>query len=761
MANVRSNTDLVSLCRLHELSIQLHATSDIHLVCETALNAVMELAHADMGDLLLVDGRKGSVSVATNRGFDQDYLNYIGSSDARSSWVSGRAIQTKARVSVGDIEIDPAWSAKRDIAARAGFRAMVAMPLLPHSSSAAIGVVAVHYHDPRRTSENEFQVCDLYVQLAADVIASRLSEQRVPQSQERLRAAADLLELGLYAWNPQTGELEWDDRIKAMWGLPPNATVNCSEWHDRIHPDDVARVDAAIAHSLEPSADGVYELEYRINGADGVERWISTRGRTSSSGGPAIGLVGVARDITTRKAAEARLGQSEARLSGILRQAPVGVGLLDTHGRLLLRWGLLGSLWESVNQSRHWRAYDAAGGLLRPENYPQVRALRGETAAYDFMHTADDGRETWIRVEAAPFRDAAHEIVGAVAILQNIDAEKRRERALRESEERFRQFAEHSTNVLWFLDVETRQFRDVSPAYEIIFGQPRHQINGYWTAAIHPEDRDYAAAQLERALGGELVVQEYRVLRPDGGLRSVRETMYPIRDQSGRVKRIGGIVQDITVHNASQVYLIGRSAGAAQVSRLLLHAGYNVKSFDSGAEFLEVASVLAPGCVVYDATQSAADLVETVRRFTAQRSDLQVIIIGEACGDVKQVVQVMKAGAIDWLEMVEVDDELLITVASAFAEIRRATEHQRDADFARSRIVGMSDRERQVLEHLLAGGTNKEIARQLGVSPRTVELHRHGMMERLGAKSLSEAVLKAAFAGVRPAISCHRPKPRG
>jgi CRP/FNR family transcriptional regulator, nitrogen fixation regulation protein len=89
-----------------------------------------------------------------------------------------------------------------------------------------------------------------------------------------------------------------------------------------------------------------------------------------------------------------------------------------------------------------------------------------------------------------------------------------------------------------------------------------------------------------------------------------------------------------------------------------------------------------------------------------------------------------------------------MAVSSALADIRRSAEKSRDAEFARARIAGMSVRERQVLEGLLAGGTN--FGRELGISPRTVELYRASVMERLGVGTLPEAVLMAAAAGVRP-----------
>jgi FixJ family two-component response regulator len=258
-----------------------------------------------------------------------------------------------------------------------------------------------------------------------------------------------------------------------------------------------------------------------------------------------------------------------------------------------------------------------------------------------------------------------------------------------------------------------------------------------------------------------LVVQEYRIVRPDGAISSIRDTMFPIRDQRGHVKYVGGIAEDITVHDGRQAYIIDADpASRRSLSGLLQRGGYGVKTFSSGAEFLEVAAVLALGCVVLDIRLPQAGGLELLRQLKANASDLPVIVTGTSTGNIALAVQAMKAGAVDWLEMPYQQDALLMAVASALADLRRAGEQQRDAKFTRSRIAGLSARERQVLEGLLAGGTNKVIGRDLGISPRTVELHRASVMERLGAKTLSEAILMAAAAGVRPAVLSKKLKPK-
>ncbi|MGF9764263.1 LuxR C-terminal-related transcriptional regulator [Microvirga sp. 0TCS3.31] len=126
------------------------------------------------------------------------------------------------------------------------------------------------------------------------------------------------------------------------------------------------------------------------------------------------------------------------------------------------------------------------------------------------------------------------------------------------------------------------------------------------------------------------------------------------------------------------------------------------------------------------------------KELRARRAALPVVVIGETRGDVAVGVQAMKAGAVDFLDESYQPDQLLDALASA-----QATER------VKALIAALPPRERDVLDGLLAGGTNKTIARDLGLSPRTVEAHRARIMERLGAQSLPELVQIAVMAGLQ------------
>jgi PAS domain S-box-containing protein len=323
----------------------------------------------------------------------------------------------------------------------------------------------------------------------------------------------------------------------------------------------------------------------------------------------------------------------------------------------------------------------------------------------------------------------------------------------------FGRFAENSRLVLWIVHIgnaeEPPWLEYLSPAFEQIWGEPREPMLGdraRIVSTIHRDDRARAAATMQRIIAGDVALMEYRIVRPDGSIRWINDIGFPICDEHGRLNRIGGIAKDVTKHDLSLVYLVDADDAVRQaVTRLLRDGGYEVKAFASPSAFLEVAAALRPGCVLLDSGSTWTDGMTALHELRADRIMLPVIVAGPAGGNVGLAVQAMKAGATDYLELPYDRPALLDAVAAALAEGRAAAEHDAAAGRARWQVARLSARERQVLDGLLAGGTNKTIARLLGISPRTVELHRARLMERLGASTLPEAVLIAAAAGVRPA----------
>jgi PAS domain S-box-containing protein len=120
-----------------------------------------------------------------------------------------------------------------------------------------------------------------------------------------LRAAVDLFKLGRYRQDPVTQAIEWDAHLKSMWGLAPDAPVDLAVFISGIHPDDRARVQGALGQSVDPSGDGVCDIEFRVVGVSGgPERWVATRGKTVFEDGRVASFHGVVLDISERKRAE-------------------------------------------------------------------------------------------------------------------------------------------------------------------------------------------------------------------------------------------------------------------------------------------------------------------------------------------------------------------------------------------------------------------------------------------------------------------------
>jgi len=194
------------------------------------------------------------------------------------------------------------------------------------------------------------------------------------------------------------------------------------------------------------------------------------------------------------------------------------------------------------------------------------------------------------------------------------------------------------------------------------------------------------------------------------------------------------------VPDTPRVYLIDDDKDVRESLAVLLDAaGIQVQAFASGPEFLAVAPSLTSGCVLTDIHMPGMDGIELQRRLLILGVRLPLVMMtGQA--DVPTAIKALKAGAADFIEKPFKDQTLLDAIQAAIESGRRASRQRAEIAAIEERMKALTPREIEVLTKLVEGLPNKVIAHQLGMSPRTVEVHRGRIMDKTGAKSLSELV---------------------
>lgn len=193
------------------------------------------------------------------------------------------------------------------------------------------------------------------------------------------------------------------------------------------------------------------------------------------------------------------------------------------------------------------------------------------------------------------------------------------------------------------------------------------------------------------------------------------------------------------VHLVDDDEAIRRSVGF-----MLKTSGFHVRTYESGVELMKASPNLEPGCILLDIRMPGMDGLEVQKALRDKGVTLPVIIM-TGHGDVSLAVQAMKAGAVDFIEKPFEKAVLLSAIDHGVDRLKRSATSRDRADDAAVRLQALTAREREVLDGLAKGLPNKTIAYDLGISPRTVEIHRANVMSKLDVRSLSEA-LRLAFA---------------
>ncbi|MGA2313450.1 MAG: response regulator FixJ [Xanthobacteraceae bacterium] len=180
---------------------------------------------------------------------------------------------------------------------------------------------------------------------------------------------------------------------------------------------------------------------------------------------------------------------------------------------------------------------------------------------------------------------------------------------------------------------------------------------------------------------------------------------------------------------------------------LLQAAKLEVKTYSTALAFLDALPDAASGCVITDVRMPVMSGVDLLRRLKELKIGVPVIVI-TGHGDVALAVEAMKVGAVDFLEKPFDDDVLLASVQSALKRQDGETKRHIERLEIEGRLAGLSNRERDVLGGLVTGRANKQIAFDLGISPRTVEIYRANLMNKMKAGSLSDLVRMALVVGI-------------
>lgn len=267
-----------------------------------------------------------------------------------------------------------------------------------------------------------------------------------------------------------------------------------------------------------------------------------------------------------------------------------------------------------------------------------------------------DGSLGWVLSRAVPMLRPDGSIREWIGAGSDVSDRHHAEDALRKSEERFREFADNSADAIWIVDAEAMRLEYLSPAFERIWGVSRNAIFadlGVWAASLHPDDREHASVALPRLLSGGVHISDYRIVRPDGEVRWIRDTGFPIREDA-QVKRVGGIAKDVTDLKQTEGALV---AGVDELRGL------------HGRQQLLLAEL-------QHRVRNTLGIIRSIARRTAETSDTVDDYVAHLDGRIEAFARVQAAvtrdpaGGVDLRSLIE--DELL---AHATREGRRLEMH--------------------------------------------------------------------------------------
>lgn len=448
------------------------------------------------------------------------------------------------------------------------------------------------------------------LQTAATAIAAALEradrETRLRQSEEQYRLVFEATNDILWDWDIASDRIHWSESlVHTLGACKCGLTADAAACFRRIHPDDAKRVAEGRERFIVGDTTTWHD-EYRFRRTDGSYAIVSDRASVvRDPSGKAVRVIGAMSDITRLKDTEAQLRESEERYRTMVESLPVGV-LVHDGDNIDFANEAVRSIFRAASVAEIARTRFA--DLVHPDFHP-VMPEHIKTVMVEGL-PIDPFELQLLTTEGAPFdaeiRCAPIHFLGQRRIqstILDLSARRRAEKALLESEAKFRQITENAQEVFWLADSTGRRLEYLSPAFESLWGVPLDSPAGNSASffdRIHPDDRAQAEASIRAAFEGR--EHDFRIIRPDGSFRWIRDRAYPVRDEHGNTVKIAGVAWDITGARHAEDTL-RRIAHTRQL--LLNELDHRVKNSLSG--------LLTLIDLTRTATKDVADFADSIR----------------------------------------------------------------------------------------------------------------------------------------------------
>jgi PAS domain S-box-containing protein len=307
----------------------------------------------------------------------------------------------------------------------------------------------------------------------------------------------------------------------------------------------------------------VYEAPFRH--ADGTERYmVFNKATYIDSEGQVAGLMGIMLDITERKKSEKALKAEKDKLKTFTEKAPFGMVFIDkqgTYNYINPKFKeMFGYSLSDIPNGKEWfrMAYPDLEYRHKVistwiDDFKDTKP--GEKKPRIFKVTGKDGNEKIINFTPVLVKNGDY-----LMSVEDVTPHKKAEKALKESEKKFRQIAENIEEVFWIIDPKMNQIIYISPAYAKVWGRSCESLYREpksWIESIHPEDQKKVINSIfgdfQEVKSGEGI--EYRILRPNGSMRWIWARSFPVRDESGDISRVVGVAMDINQRKRAEAEL--------------------------------------------------------------------------------------------------------------------------------------------------------------------------------------------------------------